>query len=195
MKRLRAARPRATRRYARTHRRRDGHGREPRSAELERVTASAPAPVTVNWKGLRRWLGDARVRRAARAALAHGGRPAIALSVVLVGDRELARLHGRWLGDPTRTDVITFDLSDDLAGPAGEIYAGAECARRVAARRGTDPGRELLLYVVHGALHLCGFDDRSAPERARMRRAEAEVMKSLGYAPERGRHDLGARAS
>jgi probable rRNA maturation factor len=151
--------------------------------------------VTVHWKGLRRWFDDAHVRRAARAALSHGGRPGTALSLVFVDDRELARLHGRWLGDHTRTDVITFDLSDDLAGPAGEIYAGAECARRVAARRGGDPERELALYVVHGALHLCGFDDRSTRDRARMRRAEADVMKSLGYAPDPGEHDLGRRST
>ena len=39
---------------------------------------------------------------------------------------------------------------------------------------------ELLLYLVHGALHLCGFDDRTAPQRARMRAAEAAVLSDLG---------------
>jgi probable rRNA maturation factor len=132
-----------------------------------------------------RGLGDARVRQAATAAARHGGRDELELSIVFVGDGELARMHAEWLDDPTPTDVITFDLGDDAGGPAGELYVSTERARAVARRRGTDVVGEHLLYVVHGVLHLCGYDDGDSRGRARMRRAERAVMRELEG--ERGR--------
>lgn len=138
--------------------------------------------VEVAWSSRRprpRGLSDARVRRAAELALAHGRRAGEALSVVFVDDEELARMHGQWLGDPSRTDVITFDLGVQSDGPMGELYVSTERAREVAARRGLDVVREHLLYVVHGALHLCGYDDHEPRERARMRRAERAVLALL----------------
>ena len=138
------------------------------------------APVAIAWKLRGRLLADAEVRRILRAALAHGGRPGIGLSVVFVGDAALAHLHRRWLGDGSRTDVISFDLSDEHSA-AGELFVSASCARRVARERGVAPERELALYLVHGALHLCGHDDHAPRARARMRRAETAVLRSLGY--------------
>jgi probable rRNA maturation factor len=109
--------------------------------------------------------------------------------VVFVDDADLARMHGEWLGDGSPTDVISFDLGEDEPGPVGELYVSAERARAVAAERGLDERRELALYVVHGALHLCGFDDHEPAERERMRAAEAIVLGSLGYAPGPGVDD------
>jgi probable rRNA maturation factor len=60
-----------------------------------------------------------------------------------------------------------------------------ERARVEARRRDLSPERELALYVVHGCLHLCGFDDRAPRPRARMRAAERAVLARLGYAAER----------
>jgi probable rRNA maturation factor len=180
-------RKRAARRLSVRRKARAGRGREPR---VERDAIPRPAAkIAVAWDGIEPWLGSANIVRAARAALAHGGRPDLTLSVVFVSDRALARLHERHLGDPSPTDVITFDLSDALEGPSGEIYASSECARRTARERGVDPRRELVLYVVHGALHLCGFDDRARADRARMRVAETHVLDALGYARDDARHD------
>jgi probable rRNA maturation factor len=117
-----------------------------------------------------------RLRAAVGAALAVGGRPEIDVEVVLVGDETLARMHAQWLGDPSPTDVLSFDLGSDANGPAGEIYVSADRARAVALRRGLDAARELELYAVHGALHLCGFDDREPRARRRMRRAERNAL-------------------
>ena len=129
-----------------------------------------------------RLLDDDAVVAAVEAALAHGGRAGIPLSIVFVDDARIAELHGEWFDDPTPTDVISFDLGeDDAAGPAGELYVSAERARAEAAQRGLSPRRELALYVVHGVLHLCGFDDHDPLERSRMRDAEAAVLAELGY--------------
>lgn len=138
----------------------------------------------MRWVGGPAFLSDARIRRAARAALRAGGRPDLELSLVFVRDRELTRMHADWLGDPSPTDVLSFDLGD-----AGEIVTSFECARRTARERGVDPGRELSLYVVHGVLHLCGHDDRTKPDRARMRAAERAVLLSLGWDDDPAPHD------
>lgn len=137
-------------------------------------------------------LGDRAIEACAQAALDHGGRPGLSLGIVLVDDRALEAMHGEWLGDPTPTDVITFDLSeggapkmgDGAAGPDGELYVSVDRALRVSRERGVSPGRELALYVVHGCLHLCGFDDHEPSERRRMRVAEARVLDALGYEPD-----------
>ena len=129
-------------------------------------------------------LSDAAVEALIGAAVAHGGRAGLELDVVFVGDQALAQLHAEWLADERPTDVIAFDLGAEGPGPAGELYVSVDCARRVAPTRPVPVERELALYVVHGALHLCGFDDEAPDARARMRRAEAEVLASLGYAPD-----------
>lgn len=104
--------------------------------------------------------------------------------VALVDDATIAQLHKRYLGVPGPTDVLSF--------PHGEIVVSADTARREALRRGIRPLAELVLYVVHGALHLAGFDDKSGKARAAMRAAERRVLNQLGFpdvfgAPVRGK--------
>lgn len=148
--------------------------------------------VEFTWDVERGEFEETALRRAVDAALRHGGRAGVELSVVLVDDRTLADLHGRCLGDPSPTDVMSFDLSDELDsdGPVGEVVVSVERARAVAAERGVAAERELALYLVHGVLHLCGFDDVDEAERERMRAAEAEVLASLGYPPDDAPHDV-----
>ena len=136
-------------------------------------------------------LAEEAVERAITAALDLGGRPDIELAVTFVSEAALTRLHAEHLDEPTATDVITFDLGSEGVGPAGELYVSVERARAVAAKRGVTPERELTLYVVHGVLHLCGFDDREPEAAARMRTAEAEVMALLGHPPDSMPHEAG----
>lgn len=145
-----------------------------------RKPVGAPADVSWALPGPR-LLSDAEVRAVVSAALAHGGRPELHLAVVFVSDLELARLHGRYLADPSPTDVLAFDLGQSGAGPAGELYVSVERARAEARTRDLAPEGELALYIVHGCLHLCGHDDREPGTRARMRAAERAVLSRLGY--------------
>ena len=138
-----------------------------------------PGRVGIAWGVRSRPIRDRAVRAVVRAALEHGGRPGIDLEVAFVSDPRLARIHGRFLGDPAPTDVISFDLGEDDGGPAGEIYVSVDRARAVARERGDPIELELSLYLVHGALHLCGFDDRTPAQRKRMRAAEASVLAAL----------------
>ncbi len=109
-----------------------------------------------------------------RAWTLYHGPPGATLEVALLGEVEHTRLHRELLGDPAPTDVMAIPYRDpDLWG---EILVNADCAARAAAARGVRVRDEALLYVVHGALHLLGFDDRSANAAAAMRAAEARVL-------------------
>ncbi|HEX2099978.1 MAG TPA: rRNA maturation RNase YbeY, partial [Candidatus Synoicihabitans sp.] len=93
-------------------------------------------------------------------------------------DRALAKLHGDFLADPTTTDVITFE-GEAAFGTAGEICVSVDTAATFARTHGEDFSRELTLYVVHGWLHLAGYDDLVPAKKRRMRAAEARAMRLL----------------
>jgi len=107
--------------------------------------------------------------------------PAGELSVVFLTDAALAALHGRFLDDPTTTDVITF-AADPALGTGGEICVSADTAARCARERGADLAGELALYLVHGWLHLAGHDDLEPRRKRAMRRAEARALRLLAEA-------------
>jgi probable rRNA maturation factor len=107
--------------------------------------------------------------------------PAGELSLVFLTDQALARLHADFLDDPTTTDVITFE-GDAATGLAGEICVSADTAYTYAREHGRDFATELTLYVVHGWLHLAGYDDLRPAKKRRMRAAEARALKLLAAA-------------
>ena len=111
-----------------------------------------------------------------------------------MSDPEIRRLNRKSLGHDWATDVISFCLSDPQDPVLhGVLAVSRDTARREAARRGHSPYHELMLYVVHGVLHLLGHDDQGARARARMRRAEREVLSALGlpavFGPDGGREE------
>lgn len=110
-----------------------------------------------------------------------GGCPAGELSLVFLTDPALARLHADFLDDATPTDVITFEGHPAL-GTAGEVCVSADMAATYARRHGRDFARELTLYLVHGWLHLAGYDDLQPAKKRRMRAAEARAMRLLDQA-------------
>jgi len=126
------------------------------------------------------------LERLVRKALSVEGIEHAEIGVVLVDDRRIAAVHRRWLGLSGPTDVITFDLSAGTAGPphagvlAGDIVVSTETARRMASSVGWTPRLELAYYIVHGLLHLTGYDDHSAADRRQMRARERAVMKACG---------------
>ena len=109
-----------------------------------------------------------------------GGVPAGELSLVFLDDHALAQLHANFLADPTTTDVITFE-GDPIHGVAGEICVSVDTAQGYAKQNGHDFAAELLLYIVHGWLHLAGYDDLQPAKKRIMRRAEARALKILTH--------------
>jgi probable rRNA maturation factor len=107
------------------------------------------------------------------------------LSIVLVNDRRMRELHQRYMNDRSVTDVLTFPIDTDDAGrvTSGEVYVCVPYARREAKARGVDPTFEVLLYALHGMLHLLGYDDRTAADFRIMHRTEDELLTELGVGP------------
>lgn len=97
------------------------------------------------------------------------------LSVVFVTDGFMRKLHQDFFQDPTSTDVITFPLDDS----SGELYICPKTAIRYAEQHGKAPYEELTLYLVHGLLHLLGYDDIDPKCRKVMRKLEKKHMNHL----------------
>lgn len=90
------------------------------------------------------------------------------ISVLIVSDRRMSGLHRQFLNQSGPTDVITFSH--------GEIFISAETARRHARQFRNALGREIALYIVHGLLHLHGFDDGTKVEARRMAKTQERIL-------------------
>jgi probable rRNA maturation factor len=117
-------------------------------------------------RAVTRVLRDAKVRKAS-------------ISLAVVDDDTIARLNWQYLRHRGPADVLSF-LLDDRDGLEGEVIVGAETALRAAPRYGWPPHDELLLYVIHGMLHLVGYDDRTPRQQAKMQQREREILEGLG---------------
>ena len=124
------------------------------------------------------------VVRALRLTLRAENCPRCELSVALVDDDRMTQLHGQYLNIDAPTDVLTFDLSDPDAGESagidGEIVVSVDTARREAEARGLPTSTEILLYVIHGVLHLVGYDDVDDEQSAIMHAREDALLSELG---------------
>jgi probable rRNA maturation factor len=109
------------------------------------------------------------------------GRPDFDIGVYVVGAKEMTRLNETHLRHAGSTDVITFDYADPTrpGSLSGEIFICIDEAILQARRYRTDWQAELLRYVVHGVLHLSGYDDRKVADRRRMKREEDRLLAHL----------------
>lgn len=117
------------------------------------------------------------------------GRPTADCSVVLVDDADIAVLNRTYRGVADSTDVLAFPMAE---GPLaaitpdclGDVVISVETAARQA--RGGDPGAELALLLVHGILHLVGYDHKALRDRRRMWKRQAEILAACGIATPEG---------
>jgi probable rRNA maturation factor len=89
--------------------------------------------------------------------------------VWLISDRRMSQLHRQFLGEHGPTDVLTFQH--------GEIFVSVETAKGNARVFTTSLMRELQLYMVHGLLHLNGFDDQTPADARKMQRAQKTILR------------------
>ena len=120
-----------------------------------------------------------RLREAVRRVLSDHGKTKGSISLAVVDDATIHDVNRRFLNHDEPTDVVTFVLEETETLLDGEIVLGADVAARTAAELGVDPADELLLYVVHGALHLVGYDDLSPEPRVEMRKQEREYLATF----------------
>lgn len=139
--------------------------------------------------------GEDDLRELVAYALASEGvRAPGTLTVVLVDDAQIHDLNRRFLDHDEPTDVITFALDEGrhdgfvspggVAQELGEIYVSCERAAAQSGEWGSSPEREVHFLVVHGVLHLLGWDDATPAERGRMLARGAEIL--AGWTSERG---------
>ena len=110
------------------------------------------------------------------------------LVVVLVDDAEITSINEQYLQHQGPTDVISFDYLDDFDPQTvdktcpftvGELYISLDTALQQGSEFGKTLNEELLLYIAHGILHLCGFDDHNEADIKEMRQAEQRVLTQL----------------
>jgi len=104
------------------------------------------------------------------------------LSVLFAGSRAVRRLNREYRGVDRTTDVLAFPLGNRRAAARraatlGDVVISVDRARGCARRLRTTANAEVLLYLTHGILHLCGFDDRSARGRRRMARRQEALLR------------------
>ncbi|MCU0877573.1 MAG: rRNA maturation RNase YbeY [Pirellulaceae bacterium] len=129
-----------------------------------------------------RTVDEARLKRAVHEVLAKAGIRAGEVSIAVVTDPEMHALNRQYLDHDYPTDVLSFVLEydEERAYLEGQIIASIDYAAKEAERFGWSAEDELLLYVIHGALHLVGHDDHTPAGRAAMRKAEAEHLARFG---------------
>ena len=121
-----------------------------------------------------------QVRIVARTVLEGEGIGDAAVSLAFVDNATIHTLNKRYLNHDEPTDVLSFPLSEPHSKKlAGELVIGAEVALEQATQRGHDVQAEIALYVIHGLLHLCGFDDKSERAAAAMRKRARAFFPSL----------------
>jgi len=103
------------------------------------------------------------------------------ISLAFVDNPTIHGLNKRYLEHDEPTDVLSFPLSEPGARKlAGELVIGAEVAVAQAQEHGHDVQAELTLYVIHGLLHLCGYDDHEPEDAVKMRQRERHYLGLLG---------------
>jgi probable rRNA maturation factor len=118
-------------------------------------------------------------RNAVRTVLEAEGIKNAEISVAFVDNATIQRLNRQFLNHDEPTDVLSFPL-DKPGTLEGELVIGAEVALVEARSRGHDVQAELTLYVIHGLLHLCGYDDHTARDARETRRRERLYLERLG---------------
>ena len=125
-----------------------------------------------------------RLGRDARRLLAALHLSHAELSLLLVSDREMHRLNRSWRGKDRPTDVLAFAQAEGPGGAPegllGDVVISVDTARRQAVELGHSLAREAARLLVHGLLHLLGYDhERSAAEARRMERKERALLRAL----------------
>lgn len=141
-------------------------------------------PVSVSQLGVRGHA--ASTRRMAAAILEAAGLGGRELSVLVTNDAGIRALNDRWRGIDKATDVLSFPMDD--ARLLGDVAISVERAAEQAEAAGCSGQQETARLLVHGILHLAGYDHaRGGRQAARMRAREAELLAAVGAAGKGGR--------
>lgn len=125
-------------------------------------------------------LNEDQLRAAIQQIVAEAGITSGDVSLAVVDDAEIHELNRQFLEHDYPTDVLSFVLEHEGDHLEGEIIVSVDTASRMAEQVGWTASDELLLYVIHGALHLVGYDDQDPQSLAAMRAAERKHLAAFG---------------
>ena len=125
-------------------------------------------------------LRIALVRKAASAVLGDLDLADAALSVSFVGQDRIRELNRQWLGKDRATNVLSFSMREGQAGPnaemLGDVVIGEDWAMDRASKTGTVPADEALYLLIHGILHLAGYDHEKGKDGRKMRALQERLF-------------------
>lgn len=144
-------------------------------------------PVLVRCRLRRARIVSSRIQRLAETILKAVGESTAELSLDVVGDGRMRRLNREFRRKDTPTDVLAFSMRE-AASPVssllGDVVISLPTAARQASARRHSLDVEIATLLIHGVLHLCGYDhERSDAEARRMRRKEQDILRALGRIP------------
>lgn len=129
-------------------------------------------------------IGDARrLKKAVKAILKDADVARAEISIAIVNDEQMHRLNNQYLQHDYTTDVLSFVLEEGEGWLDGELIVCFPYAEREAARFGWTAADEVLLYTIHGTLHLVGYDDQDPESKQEMRASEVKYLAPFGLVP------------
>jgi len=144
-------------------------------------------PVLVRSQLRRVRIDQSRLTRLAQATLSLVGERTADLGVMLIGDRSMRRLNRQYRKKDRTTDVLAFSMREESAPRSamiGDVVISVPTAAKQANQLGRSLDEELIALLVHGILHLCGYDhERSERDARHMRQRERWVLRRLGRVP------------
>jgi len=151
-------------------------------------------PVHMQSQVRRVKFDQARLDRLARAILSDVGEASAELGILFVGDQRMRGLNRKYRGKDRTTDVLAFAMREAFTLHAsrltpdmlGDVVISVPTAWRQAKEGQRSLDEELTVLLIHGILHLCGYDhERSDKEARRMHRRERMILRSLALLPKR----------
>ena len=144
-------------------------------------------PVHMQSQVRRFTFDQAHLKRSARAILADVGEPSAELGILFVGNQRMRSLNRRYRGKDRTTDVLAFAMREaphSSTGLLGDVVIAVPEAARQAQQGRRSLDEELMVLLIHGILHLCGYDhERSEKEARRMHRRERMILQALSRLP------------
>jgi probable rRNA maturation factor len=134
-------------------------------------------------------VDEDRLIEGCRRVLAERGIERGEVSIAVVDDARMHELNRRFLDHDYPTDVLSFVLEEDEEFLEGQLIVSAPYAAREAERFGWSAQDELLLYVIHGSLHLIGYDDQTPEAKRAMRAAERRHLQAFNLSPRYDEND------
>ena len=140
-----------------------------------------PLKIRVNSLNKKRKINTGSVKRLALRVLGDFRRKNALVDITFVTDKKIKALNKRYMRRNAPTDVISFSLKDERFLQRkiliGDIYISSDMASENAKHFGSAYEEEISLYVIHGLLHLIGFDDKAAEEKNKIRELERKLLK------------------